>query len=118
MTPDEVRIVIKGWLENHSHLALQCSLLGFSVALRCIVTALTDFGVELSTGDEGRIAVGLWEEGTEFRYDEPRGFPELAESLELSAGQKIASSVTVVFPARTHCFSGERETVNFMELVD
>ena len=122
MTPEGVRLVMNGWLENQSQLVLVGQLFGFAFALPCRVEALTGPGVQLSTKDGGRIAVGLWESGVEFRYAEPREFPAIEASSGLTAAQKIASSVSVLFPSRgldSQDDPGpEPEMVSFMELID
>ncbi|HEY2858760.1 MAG TPA: hypothetical protein VGJ21_10120 [Terracidiphilus sp.] len=119
MTPDEVRLVINGWLENQSQLVLVAQLWGFSVALRCRVAFLNaEWTVGLLTSDAGRIGVELSEPGTEFKYAEPREFPELVASSGLSAAQRVASSITILFPPRESSDGEDREVVSLIELID
>jgi hypothetical protein len=124
MTPDEARLVINGWLENQSQLVLIAELWGFALTLRCRVGLLSEDGkVGLVTSDGGRIVVDLSEPGAEFKYAEPREFPDTAASLGLSAAQRIASSVTLVFPPREDSDSEGSDTpspevVTLIELVD
>jgi hypothetical protein len=119
MTPDEVRLVINGWLENQSQLVLIAQLWGISVALRCRVGFLNDeWTLGLLTSDAGRIGIDLSEPGTEFKYAEPREFPELAASSGLSAAQRVASSVTLFFPPRESSEGEDRECVSIIELID
>lgn len=117
MTSEEVRLVMNGWLENQSQLALVGQLSGLGMALHCRVGALTEFGIELTTSDGGRLAVSLWETGAEFKYAEPREFPALEASCELTAAQRIASSVSALFPVVEGSDDSERECISFIELV-
>lgn len=115
MTPEEVRLIMNGWLENHSQLALVGQLWGFAVALRCRVGAVSDEAVILLTSDGGQIVVGVSEEGTEFKYSEIREFPELAAKFGLTDAQRFSSSLTMLFPPRD--VAADPECLSFIELV-
>jgi hypothetical protein len=114
MTPEEVRLILNGWRDSHSQLALTGQLWGFAFALRCRVDFVTDETVGLSTSDNGHIVVVISEEGTDFRYAELREFPELAEKFGLTAEQQFASSLTMLFPPRSE--GDDPESLHFAEL--
>jgi hypothetical protein len=116
MTPEEVRLVIRGWHDNQTQLALTANVFRFAVALRCRVTAVSDSWIELSTADNGRLAVDFSDPETIFRYTEPREFAELSARLGLSPAQRLASSLTALFPSEGD--SSPVESVMLMELVD
>lgn len=116
MTPEEVRLMINGWLENQSQLVLIANVSRFAVAVRCRVTRSSDFWVELSTVDNGKLAVGLFDPAAIFKYTEPREFSDLSTKLGLSAAQRFASSVTAMLPSEDE--SLESESIMLMELVD
>lgn len=116
MTPEEVRLILNGWRENHSQLALVGQLWGFGLALRCRVDFVTDEAVGFSTSDGGRIVVSISEEGTDFRYAVLREFPELADKFRLSAEQRSASSLTMLFPSRSE--DDDSESLHFSELIE
>ena len=42
MIPEDVRLVMNGWLDNQSQLALVGNLFGFAVTLRCRVRLVED----------------------------------------------------------------------------
>ena len=115
MTPVEVRLMVNGWLESRSELALVANMLRFAVALRCRVVAVSDFGIQLVTADNGNLAIGLFDPEAVFRYMEPREFSELSAKFGLTAAQEFASSVTVMFPSEDE--SSEPESLMLMELV-
>jgi len=98
MTPEEVRLVIRGWHQNQTQLALTADIFRVAIQLRCRVTAVSDTWIELSTADKGRLAFDFSDPETIFRYTEPREFAELSAKLGLSPAQRIASSVTALFP--------------------
>jgi hypothetical protein len=117
MIPEDVRLVMNGWLTSRSQLALAGHLLGFTVTLRCRVDLLTDTGVELSTSDGGRIGVDLADPTMEFRYAEPREFPE----IEVTEEQGLASSLTALRWRRFGADgkpSSEPESLYLIELVE
>jgi hypothetical protein len=116
MTPEEVRLVMNGWLENQSQLALVGQLWGFALALRCRVGFVSDETVGLITSDGGKVVVGLSEEGTKFKYSEMREFSELARKLDLTPEQRFASSLMLMFPPRD--VGADLETLYFAELID
>jgi hypothetical protein len=116
-------LVISGWLENKSQLALVCGMFGLSAAIRCRVTAMTEMRVELSTVDGGRLGVDLSDPAIEFRYAEPREFLEI-EASGVTAAQKYASSVTALFPLRVRLADDpddaplEHESLSLTELIE
>ena len=91
---------MNGWLESQSQLALVGNLFGLAVTLRCRVGLVEDARVELVTSDGGRIAVVLSDPGINFKYAEPREFPEMGASSEMTAGQQFSSIIGVLFPRR------------------
>ncbi len=123
MTPEEVRLVMNGWLENQSQLVLVGQLLGVAVALRCRVELLSAGNVGLSTSDGGRIVVDFSDPELVFKYSEAREFPEIVEGWGLTAEQCLASSLMFLFPVRFPSdFSEgdeapEPESLYFAELV-
>jgi len=116
MTPEEVRLIMNGWLESRSQLALLANTSRLAVALRCRVIEVSDFWVQLSTSDNGMLAIGVFDSGAVFRYTEPREFSELSTKLGLTAAQEFASSVMVMFPSEDA--SSEAESIMLIELVD
>lgn len=125
MIPEDVRLVMNGWLDNQSQLALVGNLFGFAVTLRCRVRLVEDTRVELVTSDGGRIAVVLSDPGIDFKYAEPREFPEIGASSEMTAGQQFSSIIAVRFPRRILADLpadtvdvSEAESFMFMELID
>jgi hypothetical protein len=117
MIPEDVRLVMDGWLTSQSQLALLGHLLGFKFTLRCRVSLLTDVEVELASSDGGRIGVDLADPTMEFRYAEPREFPE----IEVTGEQGFASLVMVLrwrrFGQDGKC-SSEPESLYFAELIE
>jgi hypothetical protein len=71
--------------------------------------------VELSTADNGRLGIALFDPDATFRYSEPREFSELSERLGLSAEQKLASALSVLFPSEDE--SSEPESLTLIELI-
>lgn len=125
MIPEDVRLVMNGWLENQSQLALVGNLFGLAVALRCRVGFIDAAKVELETSDGGRIAVDLSGPGLDFKYAEPREFPEMDVSSEITAGQQFSSMIAVLFPRRLLADLpndvedvSEAESLMLMELID
>jgi hypothetical protein len=116
MTPEDVRLILNGWRENDSQLVLTGQLWGFALALRCRIEIVTDETVGLSTLDRGRIIVSICEEGTDFKYGEPREFPGLAERLNLTTEQRLASSLTMLFPSRSE--EDDPESLCLIELIE
>lgn len=116
MTPEEVRLILNGWLQNQSQLALVGQLWGFCLAVRCRVEFVTDDAVGLATADGGRIVVALSEPGTDFRYAERREFPELAEKFGVTEEHLSAPSLTMLFPSRSE--DDDAESLHFSELID
>lgn len=114
MTPEEVRLIMNGWLENQSQLALVGQLWGFALAVRCRIEVLTDDAVGLATSDGGRIVVDISEPGTEFKYAEGREFPKLAERFGLTGEHLFAQSITMLFPSRSE--DEAPESLHFAEL--
>ena len=116
MTPEEARLVLSGWLDSHSQIALVGQLWGFVLALRCRVDFVSDESVGLVTADGGRIVVALSEPGTDFRYAALREFTELVDKFGLSEEQQSASSLTMLFPSRSE--GDDPESLHFLELND
>ena len=119
--PEDVRLVINGWLESRSQLALVGQVFNLGIALRCRVVALTEERVELGTVDGGRISVPLVDPTLTFRYAEPREFPDPIGGL--TEEQSLASSLTITFPSRVRLdaledVSDTPETVCLMELIE
>lgn len=115
MTPQDVHLILNGWRESRSQLTLLGELWGFALALPCRVELVTDQFVELSTPDQGLIVVSISEEGTEFKYAELRERAELADKFGLSAEQRSASSLTMLFPSRSE--GDEPESLSFVERI-
>jgi len=122
MTWKEALLILNGRLERQSQLTLVGSLFGFRVAVRCQVKELTDTAVLLLTADGGRLAVDLSIQETAFRYSEPRELPDMERTTGLPFAQKIASSVTILFPLRALPDSTddtvlEAESLSFIETI-
>jgi hypothetical protein len=116
MTPEEVRLVMNGWLENQSQVALVGQLWGFALAVRCRIEVVTDESVGLTTSDGGRIVVDISEPGTAFKYAERRELPKLAERFGLTGEQLFAPSITMLFPSRSE-EDEPSESLHFAELI-
>jgi len=53
MSHEEVRLLMNGWLDNHSQLGVVGQLWGFGFALRCRVAFVSDSAIGLVTSDGG-----------------------------------------------------------------
>lgn len=116
MTPEEVRLLINDWLESQSQLVLFVNIFRCAVALRCKVSRASDFWVELSTADNGKVAVALFDPDAVFRQTEQREFSALSAKLGLTVAQRFASSVTAMFPSEDE--SSRPESLMLIELVE
>jgi len=120
MSHEEVRLLMNGWLDNHSQLGVVGQLWGFGFALRCRVAFVSDSAIGLVTSDGGKIEVDVSESGTEFKYSQPRELSEFASKHGLTDEQKLASSLMVLFPPREAEELTEKnaECISFLEIVE
>jgi hypothetical protein len=119
MSPEEVRLLMKGWLESQSKLMVVGQLWGCAFVVHCRVAVVSESTVGLET-DGGKIMVNISKPGTGFKYAQPREFPDLATKKRLTDEQKLSSSLMILFPPR----EGEEETeenaesISFREIVE
>jgi hypothetical protein len=121
MIPEDARLVLSGWREKQSRVALVCRLYRLDMAAVCRVLLLTDDSVGL-TNDSGKFVLDLSDPEMECRYSEPREVPELAKKFGLTTEEQCLSSLAFVFGTSEMLESfehdSEPESVTLMELTD
>ena len=117
MTPDEARLITKGWLQSQSKIALVGAFPGVAFSLRGQISVVSDTVVGLGTSDGNRFVVDFAYPGLEFRYSQMREFPVLSERFPLTPEQLVASGLTVFFPPRDES-EDDSGDLHFAELVE
>jgi hypothetical protein len=121
MIPDDARLVLSGWREKQSTIALVCRLYRLDMATKCKVILLTDTAIGL-INDTGKFVLDLSDAEIECRYSEPREIPELAKKFDLTTEQQCLSSLTLIFSGSMTSEVSEDdfepESVTLMELTD
>ena len=121
MIPEDARLVLSGWREKQSTLALVCRLYRLDMAVKCKVILVTDTAVGL-INDSGKFVLDLSDPEIGCRYSETREVPELAKKFDLTAEQQCLSSLTFLFhTSETPEFTEddlEHESVTLMELIN
>jgi hypothetical protein len=121
MIPEDARLVLSGWREKQSRVALVCRLYRLDMAAICKVLLVTDAAVGL-VNDAGKFVLDLSDPDIECRYSEPREVPELAKKFDLTTDQQCLSALTFIFgtsmPPESFEEEFEPESVTLLELTD
>ena len=96
MIPEDARLVLSGWREKESTIALVCRLYRLDMAAMCKVLLVTDTAIGL-VNDSGKFVLDLSDPEIECRYSEPREAPELAKKFDLTTEQQCLSTLTFLF---------------------
>lgn len=92
--PEDVRLVLSGWMESGCQIALVGQSQGREFALRCTVKQLTDGDATLAAQDGHTVVLHLSAPTLEYRYSQPREIPLFVAAHNLAAAQQTASCLT------------------------
>jgi hypothetical protein len=100
MSPEEVHLILKGWLDDDSQLTIIGSLVSVTCWFRCRLTRLGETRVALSTDDGGVLTFDLGDPETVIQYSELREFPDVIAMLGLGDEYRFAPCMIFQFPNR------------------